>query len=241
MFTEKNIHLKEVDSTNTYAISLKNTTVFKEGLVVNADFQTAGKGQRGSYWESENGKNILLTAVFEPDLKLHNQFKISKIVAVSIVEFLEGLGLRALIKWPNDILIDKQKVAGVLVQNMITKNTITHSVIGIGLNVNQLKFLDYNPTATSLKLKLDSEFVISDLRKELLKILGVNLVDFKNGKMFDELYHNHLFMKDKIAVFESSNQKFNGIIKGVSANGLLQIETEDSLKQFDLKQVKMLF
>tara|TARA_B100000767_G_scaffold93996_1_gene90399 strand:- start:562 stop:1287 length:726 start_codon:yes stop_codon:yes gene_type:complete len=241
LFAEENIHLKEVDSTNTYTISLKNTTVFKDGLVVSADFQTAGKGQRGSYWESENGKNILLTAVFELDLKLYNQFEISKIVAVSIVEFLEGLGLRALIKWPNDILIDKQKVAGVLIQNMITKNTIRYSVIGIGLNVNQLKFLDYNPTATSLKLKLDSEFVISDLRKELLKILGVNLVDFKNGKVFDELYHNHFFMKDKIAVFESYNQKFNGIIKGVTANGLLQIETEDSLKQFDLKQVKMLF
>ena len=241
MFTEKNIHLKEVDSTNNYAISLKNTTVFKDGLVVSADFQTKGKGQRGSYWESENGKNILLTAVFELDLKLYNQFDISKIVAVSIVEFLEGLGLRALIKWPNDILIGKQKVAGVLIQNMISKNIIRHSVIGIGLNVNQLKFLDYNPTATSLKLKLDSEFVISDLRKELLKILGVNLVDFKNGKVFDELYHNHCFMKDKIAVFESSNQKFNGVIKGVTSNGLLQIETEDCLKQFDLKQVKMLF
>jgi len=241
LFTDKNIHLKEVDSTNTYTINLKNTNVFKDGLVVSTDFQTEGKGQRGSCWESEHGKNILLTAVFELDLKLYHQFEISKIVAVSIVEFLEGLGLRALIKWPNDILIDKQKVAGVMIQNMITKNTISHSVIGIGLNVNQLKFLDYNPTATSLKLKLDSEFVISDLRKELLEILGVNLFDFKNGKVFDELYYNHFFMKDKIAVFESSNQKFNGIIKGVSANGLLQIETEDTLKQFDLKQVKMLF
>ena len=241
MFTKKNIHLKQVDSTNTFVIGTKGTALFKEGLVVSADFQTAGTGQRGSYWESVSGKNILMSVVFEPDLKLHYQFNICKIVAVSIVEFLESLCLKALIKWPNDILIDKQKVAGILIQNMITEDTITHSVIGVGLNVNQLNFFDYNPAATSLKLRLDTEFFISDLRKRLLKILGVNLVDFRNGKMFDELYHNHLFMKDKIAVFESSNKKFKGIIKGVSANGLLQIETQDSVMKFDLKQVKMLF
>ena len=74
MFTDNNIILKQAGSTNSYALQLKSTAVFKEGLVVTADFQTGGKGQRGKEWESNRGENLLLSAVIESNISIDNQF-----------------------------------------------------------------------------------------------------------------------------------------------------------------------
>ncbi len=241
MFTHNNIILKQAGSTNSYALELKSTAVFKEGLVVTADFQTGGKGQRGKEWESNRGENLLLSAVIESNISINNQFDLNILSSLAVMDSLKRYDIDSQIKWPNDILVNKCKIAGILIQNLISKNRITHTVIGIGLNINQIEFTKFYPSATSIQKELGSIINISDVKDSLLNALQLRLENYRLNSDLKEEYLSNLFQKDKVATFESNNQKFMGIIRGVTKSGLLQIETENSLKEFNLQEVKMLF
>ncbi len=235
------IKLSEVDSTNNYALSLKGSVVFRHGLVVVSDFQTNGQGQRGSSWQSKKEKNLIISVVIEPKIFFENQFDISKIAALSVVDFLIGLGVSSMIKWPNDILVDNKKIAGILIQNVISKNMITHSVVGFGINVNQLIFDVFRPYATSLKLEMNCDFDLEELQNKLLFCLQNRIQDYYLEKPLDDDYLNLLFQKDKVSSFESKSKKFEGKIRGISNRGLLLIETDVLVKKFNLKEVRMIF
>ena len=241
MFTDNNIILKQAGSTNSYALELKSTAVFKEGLVVTADFQTGGKGQRGKDWESNRGENLLLSVVIESNISINNQFDLNILSSLAVMDCLKSYVIDSQIKWPNDILVNKCKIAGILIQNLISKNRITHTVIGIGLNINQIEFTKFYPSATSIQKELGAKINISDVKYSLLNALQLRLENYRLNSDLKEEYLSNLFQKDKVATFESNNQKFIGIIRGVTKSGLLQIETEKSLKEFNLQEVKMLF
>ena len=130
MFTNKHIKLDSIDSTNSYVLSLQKTGLLKEGLVVTANYQSGGNGQRGKTWESNINENLLLSVVIELRISVSKQFEISKLVSLSICDLLTDLGLNPKIKWPNDILVSKQKIAGILIQNKLQGNLIIHSIIG---------------------------------------------------------------------------------------------------------------
>ena len=122
------------------------------------------------------------------------------------------------------------------------RNEITHSVIGVGLNVNQTEFKTYSPKATSLKLLLNRTFDISIIQEELLKYLAERIKQLRSGVDQQKEYLSVLFLNNKITVFESDGQKFMGIIKGVSQKGKLHIQLEDdSVAEFDDQEVKFLF
>ena len=242
MFTENHIKLETINSTNDYTLSLKDSLVFKEGLVVTSNFQSGGSGQRGKAWESNANENLLLSVVIEPKLKLHEQSLISKIVALSVCDLLKKLGIESEIKWPNDILVIKQKIAGILIQNKLKGNFITHSVIGLGFNVNQVVFKAYSPLATSLRLLLNKEYDVSKIQEQFLIFLSERLKRLKKGENQDIEYFKSLFLNDELAAFESDNKQFMGIIKGVSESGKLLIQLEDdSIAEFENQQVKYLF
>lgn len=242
MFTDNHIKLETINSTNDYAISLKETAVFKEGLVVTANYQSGGNGQRGKAWESNANENLLLSVIIQPNIAVENQFEISKIIALSVCDLLTNLGLNSKIKWPNDILITKEKVAGILIQNILKGTSISHSVIGIGLNINQLQFKKYSPKATSLQLLMKKEFDIAKISIQLLQFLAERMKQYRNGFSQDQDYLSSLYLKDKVAAFESKDLQFMGIIKGVNQNGKLLIKTEDdTIKAFDSQEVKFLF
>ena len=242
MFPINHIKLQSINSTNDYALSLIDSLVFKEGLVVTSRYQSGGNGQRGKVWESNANENLLLSVVIEPNLKLDNQSLISKIVALSVCDLLKSLGIKNEIKWPNDILVAKQKIAGILIQNKLQGNYITHSVIGLGFNVNQLKFRHYFPKATSLILQLNKEYEVLEIQEQFLSFLSTRLIRLKKGENQSNEYLNSLFQKDLLAAFESDNKQFMGIIKGVSESGKLIIQLEDdSITAFENQQVKYLF
>jgi len=221
---------------------LKDSLVFKEGLVVTSNYQSGGNGQRGKAWESNANENLLLSVVIEPKLKLEEQSLISRIVALSVCDLLKSIGIETEIKWPNDILIAKQKIAGILIQNKAQGNFITHSVIGLGFNVNQLLFKAYLPKATSLRLQLNKEYEVLEIQEQFLSFLSVRLMRLKKGENQDNEYLKALFLKDTPAAFESDNKQFMGIIKGVSESGKLLIKLEDdSIVAFESQQVKYLF
>ena len=155
---------------------------------------------------------------------------------------LANLGLDPVVKWPNDILVNKQKIAGILIQNKLKEDVVTHSVIGIGLNINQLSFGEYLPKATSLQLLLNKKFDLAIIANELLRFFAKRLEIFKSGNNQEKEYLSSLYLKDKVATFESNNQKFMGIIKGVSQSGKLLIQLEDdSIAKFENQEVKFLF
>lgn len=242
MFSKKYIKLDSVDSTNNYALSMKGTLPFKEGLVVTANYQTSGNGQRGKFWESSVGENVLVSIVIESNIPAKDQFSLSQCVTLALYDLLTLYTDDISIKWPNDILVGKQKIAGILIQNILKGNEITHSVIGVGLNVNQTKFKVYSPQATSLKLLLNKTFDISIIQEELLKYLAERIKQLRSGVNQQKEYLSVLFLNNKVTVFESEGQKFMGIIKGVSQRGKLHIQLEDdSVAEFDNQEVKFLF
>lgn len=242
MFTKNHIKLDAINSTNEYALSLKETPAFKEGLVVTASYQSGGNGQRGKSWESNANENLLLSVVIQPNINISEQAIISKIVALSVCDLLADLGLNPQIKWPNDILVAKQKIAGILIQNKIKGNRITHSVIGVGLNVNQIQFKEYSPKATSLQLLLNKELDITKIQKQLLQFLSNRMKRFRSGDTQEKEFLSDFFLKDKVAAFESKGLQFMGIIKGVNESGKLLIQLEDdSISAFDNQEVKFLF
>ncbi len=235
------IKISSVDSTNQHVLSLRSDRVFKEGLAFIAKYQHKGRGQRGNLWESERGKNLLVSLLIEPNVLLSDQFIISKIACLSVIDCLLSLGVEAKIKWPNDILIQKKKIAGILVDNVVSKGMITHSVIGIGINVNQFFFDDYSPNATSLKLELDKFFDLEEIQNLLLQSIQRRVISFRLGEDLDVDYLDLLYQKDKVALFQAKSERFYGIIRGVNERGGVMIEIEDNIRNFDLKEIRMLF
>ena len=241
MFNKNHIYFDVLDSTNEFALSLKGMPLFTEGLLISTKHQSKGKGQIGKQWHSEKNLNILLSVVIEPKISWKKQFDISKIVSLSCYDILISLGLSPKIKWPNDILINKRKIAGILIQNVVTDNIITHSVIGIGFNVNQHNFPQFSPLATSLSLELNKKQDCVDIRDKLLRSLTNRFIAYRKGDKLNPDYQDVLFLKDKIANLQKGQQQFKGIIKRVNSNGLLQVEVNKKLKGFTTQEVKFLF
>ena len=146
------IKLNATDSTNNYLKKLMLETVLDDFSVVVTNHQTKGRGQMGSEWSSEKDKNLTFSVLkSKTSLLLHQQFMLSILVSLSIVKTLEGYNIPKLaIKWPNDILSDHHKIAGILIENSIKNQQIEFSVIGIGLNVNQ-EIFEGLPKVCSLK------------------------------------------------------------------------------------------
>ena len=242
MFTNSHIKLDSITSTNEYVLSLQELAVFKEGLVVTTNYQSGGNGQRGKAWESNINENLLLSVVIDPRISISKQFEISKIVSLSICDLLTDLGLNPEIKWPNDILVSSQKIAGILIQNKLQGNLIIHSVIGIGLNINQMYFKDYSPKAVSLQLLLKRKFDVDKIQMQLLHFLSARIERYRQGVPQYEEYLKMLYLKDKVAAFETKGQKFMGIIKDVSQGGKLLIQLEDDkITEFENQTIKYLF
>ena len=235
------IKITDVDSTNNYALSMQKEKFFKEGLVVVSDFQKKGRGQRGNNWYSQKGKNITLSLVVESQIIIKRQYDLVMIVSLSIKDLLLSLGIKSYIKWPNDILVNKKKISGILIDNIVSKDIIAYSIVGIGLNVNQIVFEEYTPQATSLSLQLNRSLILQEIRDKLLICIKNRLNTYRKGIDMKEEYLNSVFQKDRVTVFESKFKRFNGIIRDVTEEGLLIIETENSMKRFNMKEIKMLF
>ena len=241
MFNKNHIYFDVLDSTNEFALSLKGLPLFTEGLLISTKYQSKGKGQIGKQWYSEKNLNILLSIVIEPKISLQQQFDISKLVSLAFHDYLISLGLSPKIKWPNDILINKKKIAGILIQNVVTNNIISHSVIGIGFNINQHNFPQFSPLATSLSIELSKQQDCVDIRNKLLKSLSNRFIAYRKGDKLDSNYQDALFLKDKITNLQKGQQQFKGIIKRVNSNGLLLVEVNKKLKEFTRQEVKFIF
>ncbi|QXP60016.1 biotin--[acetyl-CoA-carboxylase] ligase [Olleya sp. HaHaR_3_96] len=238
------IKLNATDSTNRFLRNLSLETPVKDFTTVVTSDQTQGRGQMGTSWQSQPSQNLTCSVYKQFGvIRFEDQFKISMAISLAIVKALERLNIPKLsIKWPNDILSANKKVCGVLIENVIKQNRIESSIIGIGLNVNQVKF-DNLPQASALKSITGVHYNLEEVLQIILDQIKTELAFVeKESSAIKEIYESYLFRKEKPSTFEKAEGLFSGIIKGVSNEGLLKVMVEDQiLETFDLKTIKLLY
>jgi BirA family biotin operon repressor/biotin-[acetyl-CoA-carboxylase] ligase len=235
-----------VDSTNSEA--LKKFSKSDDFTVFAARYQTSGRGQKGTSWESEEGKNLTFSLLLKPDtLKAENQFVIAQIVTVAIKRYLKSRGVEATIKWPNDIYVDDLKICGILIEHFLAGDTLSGSVIGVGLNINQEKFVSGAPNPVSLKQITGKEY---DLEEELEALLGAiyeiyyPYVNFLSNSLIAKLekeYHESLYRLDELHKYQETpgGDVITARIRGIDQNACLLLEQEDgTVRRYHFKEIK---
>ncbi len=218
------VHLSEVDSTNNFAANLIKDGKGQNNMVIMADYQSKGKGQLGNSWLSEANQNLTFSIIKNFDrMSVSEQAKITWIASISLVDLLREYGINAKVKWPNDIIVNHKKIAGILIENHLVGSKLTWSILGIGLNVNQKNF-DFQK-ATSIKNEIHEEMSLMPILQKLLP-----LVSEKTNLPFDILqaeYNSELYLKNEVSQFQDSDGIFEGKIHRVNDSGFLILEKSD--------------
>ncbi len=238
LFGKDIIHLSNLDSTNNFAAKMFSDNLCQNGSVIMSDRQSNGKGQRGSIWESENGKNLLCTFVYQPDnLSVDKQAQINWATSLSVKACLKKYNIKAKIKWPNDILVNGTKICGILIENLLQSSCISTSFIGIGLNINQCIFKDF--LATSMQIETENPFTIREILNALILEMNhyFDLLNLDNLALKKE-YLSSLFRFNELSSYESENEVFLGKIIDVTSAGLLVIDENCINREFGIKTIK---
>ncbi|WP_299209268.1 biotin--[acetyl-CoA-carboxylase] ligase [uncultured Dokdonia sp.] len=240
------VKLHTTDSTNDYLKSLAKEEKLEEDTVVWALNQTHGRGQMGTIWATDSGKNLTFS-VFRKiqQITIDQQFYALMAASLAVKDVLEKLLIKNVrVKWPNDILSGKQKICGILIENVIKKGELNAMVIGVGLNVNQTVWENV-PRATSIKMQTGIHFDLQEILNLLLEQFHhyVKMLLDGNFKTIKKEYETYLFRKDKPSTFLNSNQEqFVGIIQGVTDQGkLILLEEDNIVNEYDLKEIQLLF
>ncbi|MBP7821872.1 MAG: biotin--[acetyl-CoA-carboxylase] ligase [Saprospiraceae bacterium] len=247
IFIGKHIqYFETLPSTNEFALSLVSKSKPTEGTVILTHNQTLGKGQNGSSWIMTPDKNIALSLILYPKfIQVREQFILSQAVAISVCNSItKYVNLPVKIKWPNDIYINNKKIAGILIQNSISGASIQHSIIGIGINVNQQSFADDLPHAGSIfqfsnkEIPLD-EFLCSlcvQLEQQYFKLRASDYANIRKQ------YLSHLmrYLEESEFLNIKNQQLFNGVIVGTDTDGKLLIESKTGIHSFNIKEVQMI-
>ena len=239
------IKLDAIDSTNEFLKGLSNNQILENFTVVTAENQTNGRGQMGAIWNSEPGKNLIMSVLVSDFVTDINQiFSINIVVSITVIQVLEDFNIPELsIKWPNDIMSYNKKIGGILIENSIKSDGSINSIVGLGLNINQINFENL-PKAASLALICKSTFDIDEILLKIIEKLEQNIQIWnQKAHLFWSEYANKLFKKGIPMPFSDENQQnFMGIIQGVSPIGKLQILLEDdSVSEFEIKEIQMLY
>lgn len=237
--------LNATSSTNSYLKNLVLNTDLNNYSIVTAEYQTSGKGQLQNKWSSEQGKNLLFSVLYKSeDLEICNQAFLNFAVSLAIYDVLIPYLPNINIKWPNDILSRHKKVCGILIENSVKNGSINYSIIGIGLNVNQINFPLDLPNASSIKNILGKSFNRSKLLGELILSIKKQLkrIEEKSFAKIKSDYEHVLYRNQTPAMYKDTDgNQFIGKIIGVSNSGMLQIELDNgSINEFAVKEISFL-
>lgn len=238
------IVLEEVSSTNDYLKELlSNIKPLAEATAIMARHQTRGKGQRGSVWTTSPGENLTFSFNLYPtNLEVAKSFNLNMLLCLAIRRWLLAMNLPATVKWPNDIYINNKKIGGVLVENQLSGHQIHTSIIGIGLNINQLTFpqaIAHRVTSVRCELPSDQTYSIENCCLDLLQSIGYawSKYDLQNTDQLLAAYTDVLFRKDVSSGFIVNGQEVQGIISGVNSSGKLCVMIRGEAYTFDLKEI----
>jgi BirA family transcriptional regulator, biotin operon repressor / biotin---[acetyl-CoA-carboxylase] ligase len=218
---------ENLPSTNNLTSDLLKQKRLKEGTVIHTNYQSAGRGQAGITWESEDGKNLLISIVLFPSfIHAEDQFNISMTISLGICDFLLRFIPDSSIKWPNDIYVNNDKIAGILIENSVIGDQIEFTIAGIGLNINQEKFLSSAPNPVSLKMLTGMDYDLSACLTELNADLDKRYKQMISGKLeqIKKEYVSKLFYLNEWHHFRDINGIFTGKILTVDEFGRLTVE-----------------
>lgn len=224
-------YMESTPSTNDIA---KNH-LYGNGDVVIAASQSCGRGQRGNSWQSLPGKNLTFSLVLKPDfLPAEMQFLLSEAVALAMVNFLREYGIRAQVKWTNDIYVDGKKIAGILIENDVCGANLSRSIVGIGFNVNQTEFDNSLPNPTSLSLLTGERHNLSEVFEAIYSSLMNNFASLEQGYVseIESHYHKSLYRRGKQHRYLTpTGESFMGTIERVEPTGELIVTHSDGTQR----------
>ena len=237
-------HFGQIDSTNAF-LQRKQSECDIRNWVVSADEQTTGKGMGNNGWESETGKNLTFSlAVDMGFLPAEKQFQLSKAVPLGILEVLDGFlpSEKLSIKWPNDIYFESHKLAGILINSTIKANMMDVSIIGIGLNVNQMQFQDWPTRPISMKMIMGEDYDLQPLLEQITEHIIIKVEQLKSApNSIEQDYLKRLFRYRTWANYEVKGDALRLFMTGIDPLGrLMMTDDADNSYCFDIKEIKFL-
>lgn len=235
-FGQSFIVIPSIDSTNNYAMQMVHARLAKHGDAWFALEQTKGKGQRGKSWQSSKGENIILSIVLQPFFLVPIQsFLLNAAIALGVYDFYKKYaGHETRIKWPNDIYWRDRKAGGILIENIIRSEHWSFAVTGIGLNINQVNFAEHLQKATSLRQITGKNFEVIELAKELCFFLEQRYEVLKAGneKQILHDYGQAMYKLNEYVTVKKNGILFEALVKGITAEGLLVVETDNNEQEW---------
>ncbi len=237
------IKLQSTGSTNSYlagrAIDLPHATV------VSTYNQTAGRGQRGNSWESEPNKNLSFSVLLRPkNIIARQQFYLSEAVSIAIVNTLKRHipNQKVSIKWPNDIYVNDMKICGILIENTLSGYNISQSIVGVGLNINQQKFISDAPNPISLTHFTKITHSLDDILEKVTDEIVSTFDHYDSTQQFDTLhkeYCSKLWHKDGFYPYATPDgNRFDAQIADVAPDGIITLrDTNNVYRSFAFKEV----
>lgn len=240
----KYFHLEQTDSTNAFLQRQQLETDILN-WVVSANEQTAGKGMGSNSWESEVGKNLTFSLALDVSFLLaERQFLLSEAVALGLIHVLDALlpKEKLHIKWPNDIFYENHKLAGILINSTIKANQMDISIIGIGLNVNQMQFQNWPTHPISVQQITGKAYDLEPLLKQVAESVAKETERLKtDAASVEEEYLQRLYRYRTWADYEVDGKTMRLFMAGIDAFGrLLLIDETDNPLCFDIKGIKFL-
>jgi BirA family transcriptional regulator, biotin operon repressor / biotin---[acetyl-CoA-carboxylase] ligase len=207
-------------------------------VVITAN-QTAGRGQRGSTWQSEPGMNLTFSVILKPTfLSIKNIFYLNVFSALAVHDYVAEKGCpRVFIKWPNDIYVNEKKLGGILVENQLKGNELNCTVVGIGLNINQQRF-DVD-IASSMSNMLGRQFELQEELEILLSIIEARYLQLRQNKLsaLMEDYLRVLYWLNEMHSFSANGDVFEGTICGVDQSGKLRVRINGEERLYGVKEI----
>lgn len=235
------IHLEEAKSTNTYLLTQAQD--LPDRTVVYTWRQTAGRGQKGNSWESEPGMNLAFSLLLKrPPVEIKKQFCISEAVSIAICDCLSQFADGFKVKWPNDIYHHDRKICGILIENSLEGTKIAHSVIGVGININQTRFVSDAPNPVSLKQITGDGYDLDQLLHDVCRRMS-DLCQFEPEQLaaLHSRYMQCLYRNDdhRYPWQLPDGTRFEAVIDHVAPDGMLTLRHADgSLRSYAFKEVK---
>ena len=238
------IWIENTESTNSYGFNYINKNdIVKDITFIITQKQTAGKGQQNNKWESQDYKNLTFSIILKPqNINAGNQFLISQIVSLSVLDYLNQYIKDVIIKWPNDIYVKNKKISGILIEHLIMGMDINFSVCGVGINVNQNIFMSDAPNPISLNQITNKEYNLKMEIEKFYEIFENNLKSvYISPTKTNTRYLNNLLGYQKERNFIANSVKFKGRIIGITEFGQLIIEKKDgNIQHFAFKEVEFI-
>lgn len=236
------IRMAETSSTNCCLRELLTHEPLPEGSVVVTENQTAGRGQMGNAWESEPGRNLTFSLVVYPEgLPVNRQFLLSQIVSLSVKETLELYTEGIAVKWPNDIYHHDRKICGILIENDLVERTISRSIIGIGVNINQEAFVSNAPNPVSLRQIIGKDTDRETFLASFLNLFYRHYLALLQGEEEEAIrqaYRAALYRGEGYYGFADEQGSFEACIQDIRPTGHLVLRRRDgTLTRYAFKEV----